>query len=188
MSTYLIRPAGAGDVDAMLALRREAEAWLAKAGRVQWTPDYREYADDALRRSVAAGIAWVVEDQGAVVATVSLSTEADLDFWTADDLPRSALYLQRLIVARSHAARELGDAIQNWACEQAEAAGRRWVRLDCRRDNWELHAYYVARGWQPVRIQEPRRRTESGALFQRPAGLILPAASVVAERLPERVY
>ena len=158
------------DLDAMIALRTEAEGWLRAAGVRQWTDDYSDYARGVLSSAVEAGAAWVIEDDGQVVATVSLNG-ADFDFWDPEDDPDSALYLGKMIVARTHAGRGVGDAIMNWASERAADMGKVWIRLDCRRDNERLHAYYLARGWQYVRtVYPPRRRTESGALFQRPAG------------------
>jgi GNAT superfamily N-acetyltransferase len=171
--SYLARPATADDIAAVLDLRTEAEDWLRRRGIQQWTPDYDDYARGVLRDAVDARTAWVIVDGGGqVVATVSLNG-ADLDFWTADDQPDTGLYLGKMIVARSHAGRQLGDAVMNWASIRAYRAGKRWLRLDCRRDNKRLHAYYLDRGFTHVRtVVPPGRRTESGALFQRPAGQV----------------
>ncbi len=177
---FLVRPAGAGDVAAVLGLRVEAEEWLRARGIAQWTPDYDDYARQVLRAAVDAGTAWVVDDLG-VVATVSLNGP-DLDFWDPVDGPDTGLYLGKMIVARSHAGRDIGAALMNWASLRAAAAGKVWLRLDCRRDNTRLHSYYEERGFTHVRTVVPAgRRTMSGALFQRPAGAVMPAKSVVAE-------
>lgn len=184
MTEYLIRRAAADDVDRMLELRAEAEEWLAARGIAQWTPDYDDYARGVLRDSVAAGTAWVLEaPAGEVVGTVSLTDQADRDFWDeADDL-EAALYLGKMIVARAHAGRDLGAAVLNWASRRACDAGRSWVRLDCRRDNELLHKYYLERGFTHVRtVDPPRRRTESGALFQRPAGSLTATRVRVVEQ------
>ncbi len=178
--TYPIRLATDADVDAIIGLRSEAETWLRRRGIQQWTDDYHDYAREVLRTSVAAGAAWVVETEGRVIATITVVDEADRDFWDPGDDLASALYLGKMIVARSHAGQQFGAAIMNWASRKAQAAGKRWVRLDVRRDNLRLHRYYQAHGWQHVRtVYPPRRRTESGTLFQRRAGHITPARSVV---------
>lgn len=184
MSTYLIRPARLDDLAAMVELRTEAERWLREAGIRQWTSEYAEYGREQLARFVESGIAWVVEDEGRVVATVSLNGP-DLDFWDPEDNPASALYLGKMIVARSHAGRELGDAMMNWASIEAAERGKPWLRLDCRRDNQLLHRYYLQRGFTLVRIvHQPRRVSASGALFQRPAGSTTPTTCTLAERTP----
>lgn len=157
----------------MITLRTEAEAWLEAQGIRQWTSDYSDYARGVLANAVDSGVAWVVEHKDQVVATASLSPAADMDFWTPEDHPESALYLAKMIVSRSEAGRGLGSSIMNWASLQAQHAGRTWLRIDVRRDNLRLHHYYVEHGFQHVRTVTPvRRRTESGWLAQRPAGSV----------------
>lgn len=179
-TVYPIRQAGAADVDAIMQLRGEAEEWLRRRGIRQWTDDYHDYARAVLRASVDAGSAWVVEHAGRVIATVTVVDEADRDFWDPADGLAEALYLGKMIVARSHAGQDLGAAIMNWVSRRAKTAGKRSMRIDVRRDNHRLHRYYLSQGWRHVRtVDPPRRRTESGTLFQRPAGHITPARSVV---------
>src|SRR6266508_4917694 len=181
MRAYTVRPAADGDVDALIGLRTEAEKWLRDQAIRQWTDDYHDYARDVLRSAVEAGTAWVVEDDGLVVATISMNGP-DPDFWDPEDEPDSALYLGKMIVARSHAGRDLGDALMNWASLRARGMGKRWMRIDVRRDTKRLHRYYLDRGWIYVRtVDPPRRRTESGTLFQRPAGTITPASTTLTE-------
>lgn len=171
---YTIRPATPDDLDAVLALRREAEQWLADNGIRQWTADYDEYAVGVLTAWVEGGAAWVVEHDGQVVATASLNAEPDPDFWGWLQIAHqaTALYLGKMIVRRDHAGLKLGDAIMNWACGRVKAAGRTWLRLDVRRDNRRLQHYYVSRGfrWMGTRVPLPPRVTESGWLGQRNGG------------------
>jgi GNAT superfamily N-acetyltransferase len=166
-----IRRAELADLPAMIALRTEAEQWLRQQGITQWTSDYFDYARNVMTASVEAGIAWVVEHDDEVVATASLSPDADMDFWTIADVPDSALYLGKMIVARQYAGRGFGDGILDWASNRARILGRNWLRIDVRRDNARLQAYYLNRGFVHVRTVRPAlRRTESGWLAQRPAG------------------
>ncbi len=181
MTAFPVRRATLSDLDAIVNLRTEAEDWLRKSGIRQWTADYDQYARGVLAASVKSGQAWVVEDQGRVVATVSLNGP-DADFWDPEDDLDSALYLGKMIVARDHAGIRLGDAIMNWASMRAAVAGRKWIRLDTRRDNLQLQRYYLNRGFDHVRtVFPPRRRTESGALFQRPAGSLTETPSSLRE-------
>jgi len=177
MDRYRIRRAEAGDLDAILGLRQEAEQWLRERGIEQWTDSWSEHARKLIADNLAAGKTSVVtrdgEDQ--VVATVTLNGP-DLDFWTeADDLD-SATYLYKLIVSRSKAGTGLGDAILNWASERAAQDGKRWLRIDVWRDNHGLQDYYLKRGFHHVRTVH-RDWRKSGALFQREAGSIAPATA-----------
>jgi GNAT superfamily N-acetyltransferase len=139
------------DLDAMIELRVEAERWLQARGIVQWTEDYADYARNVLRESVHRGAAWLIHDDGEIVATVTINGP-DPDFWgwaTTQD-QQDALYLGKMIVSRRHAGRQIGEAIMNWVGHRAVQAGKHWIRLDCRRDNRRLQAYYLGRGFSPT--------------------------------------
>jgi len=169
---YTVRLAEDDDLPSLIALRTEAEAWLRAKGIQQWTDDYFDYARDVLADSVRRGAAWVVESDGQVVATVTLNGP-DMDFWSPEDVTEPALYLGKMIVARSQAGRDLGGTIMNWASLEAASHGQRWLRIDVRRDNTALHHYYLARGFEHIRTVRPaQRRTESGWLAQRRAGTL----------------
>ncbi len=182
-SAYAIRPAIKADLGHLVALREDAERWLRSEGIRQWTSDYADYARSALQRAITDAAAWVVVDaEERVVATASLSTTADPDFWgwLGADEQRDALYVGKMIVGLRVRGVGLGDAILNWASTRALDEGRHWLRLDVRRDNTALQGYYLDRGFTHVRVwHEPSRRTESGWLAQRPAGLVLPAPAVL---------
>ncbi|MCX4858991.1 GNAT family N-acetyltransferase [Streptomyces canus] len=173
--TEYLRPAAAGDVPALLALRSEAEGWLRTKGTDQWSdPETGERAISKWRASIDEGRAWVVVgERGEVLATVSRGP-VDRDFWSDDDRPESALYLYKLIVAREASGRQLGTRVIDWMSRLAALEGRAWVRIDTWRANTGLHAYYERLGFKHVRTEAPSHR-RSGWLAQRPAGeLALP--------------
>jgi len=187
---YTIRPATSADLDTLMQLRSEAEAWLRQAGIQQWTEDYAEHGHRVLRDAVERGVTWLITTtEGEPVGTVTLNGP-DHDFWRDEDKPDDAVYVYKMIVARGHDGRGLGDAILNWSGHKAVEAGRSWVRLDCRRDNYRLHGYYKARAFEHVRtVSPPPRPTNSGALFQRGAGVTADvplAAGVERATLAER--
>lgn len=160
-----IRQATEGDLDAVVALRIEAEEWLHAAGIRQWVDRARGLKN--IRDGIAARTTYVVEDGGEVVASLTLAGP-DRDFWTDDDDPDSALYLYKFMIGRSRRGSGLGDVLLDWACAEAEQRGRRWLRLDCWRENKALQQYYLQRGFEHVRTVEVPGRG-SGALFQRAA-------------------
>jgi GNAT superfamily N-acetyltransferase len=176
MKIYPIRQAAAEDLPAVMELRRDAERWLESRGIGQWTSEWAERAEAKIGRSVEDGQTWIVFDGPAVAATVSLGGP-DFDFWNeADDLA-AGLHLYKLIVARSHAGDGLAAAVIDWVSRRARGEGKTWVRLDCSRENTGLHTYYRRIGFQHVRT-EVRDWRQSGALFQRPAGVTTNADSV----------
>jgi GNAT superfamily N-acetyltransferase len=163
--TYEIRRAYAGDYATVAQLWTDASAWLASVGSDQWQYPPRT---GRIALSIAAGTCWLVWHANAPVATITLDEHADPEFWTPADDPDSALYAHRMIVAERGTG--LGTSLLDWAGEQAEAAGRVWVRLDAWKSNAALHAYYRSQRFAHVRTVDLPHRG-SGALFQRHAAV-----------------
>jgi len=167
--THLIRRARPDEAGAVADMWAEAGRWLASIGSDQWQYPARA---ERIAASIAAGECWLVDLDGVPVATITLDSCADPDFWTPEDEPGSALYVHRMVVRRTAAGGQLGSALLDWASARAEAAGRSWLRLDAWRTNQRLRAYYEGEGFALVRVVDvPHRR--SGALYQRPAAVRL---------------
>jgi GNAT superfamily N-acetyltransferase len=151
-------------------MQDEARGWLQARGSDQWSTV--RHTDPESPRSLEAGIrrgeVWVWRSGPDIVATATLDDFADPEFWTADDAPKDALYIHRMIVSRAAAGNDLGSGILDWATRRTVRAGRHWVRLDAWRSNAALHAYYLRHGFERVRTVDLPHRG-SGALFQRPA-------------------
>jgi ribosomal protein S18 acetylase RimI-like enzyme len=163
---YTIRQATLADLDALIGLRRYAETWLHAAGIEQWTDHAR--GAHVIRAGLNDGVTHAVTDPaGAIVASLTLNG-ADPDFWTPEDDPDSALYLYKFMIGPEGRGTGLGDALLDWAGDQAQQRGKQWLRLDCWRTNTGLQAYYAQRGFELLRVVELSWRS-SGALMQRPA-------------------
>lgn len=164
----IIRSAIPDDLDEVVGLFRDASAWLAARGIDQWQ---RAPRVEQVRRDIADGTVFVGQDDntGEIIATVTVDTFADPDFWGPEDDPASALYLHRMIVARERAGLALGAQLIEWIVQLARALGYVRVRLDCWRSNRELQHYYASHGWRWLRtVNVPWR--ESGALFEKEVG------------------
>lgn len=176
MTAYPIRRATPADLDAVAVLLEKAAGWLAERGSDQWQGPAirrREYVE----RDIAEETVHVVEADGQVVATITVDTFADADFWKPDDDVKSALYVHRMAVSRDLAGKGLGGAMLDFAGRLAVAEGKEHLRLDAWRTNTDLHAYYLGQGFELVRIENLGHRG-SGALFQRPAAWTLDPATV----------
>lgn len=162
----VLRRAGASDGPVVAGLWTEAARWLASRGIDQW--QYPPHAD-RIAASIAAGDCWLAVVDEHPVGTITVDDRADPEFWTAADEPDTALYAHRMAVARPAAGTGLGALLLDHAGLLAAETGKRWLRLDCWRDNPGLAGYYEWEGFTHVRtvVLEHRR---SGVLFQRPAG------------------
>ncbi|MBB4929205.1 ribosomal protein S18 acetylase RimI-like enzyme [Lipingzhangella halophila] len=144
-----------------------ASTWLASWGSDQW-----QYPPpvDVIDRDLKRGALYVVtrNDNGEVVASATIDTHADPDFWVSEDHPDDALYIHKMAVDRRWSGRRLGGALLDFAAELAEERERSWVRLDAWKTNPELHRYYTSQGFTLLRIVDLLHR-QSGALFQRDA-------------------
>ncbi|MFF3735184.1 GNAT family N-acetyltransferase [Streptomyces sp. NPDC002476] len=173
-----LRRATPADATALMALRIEAEQWLVQAGIDQWrNPRTRGPALAKWMLDVDGGRTWIVEDSHAVLATVTLASP-DMDFWRENDHPQNALYIAKLITARSAKNSHLGGRLLDWAAGQAQQQGKSWIRLDCWRSNTRLQQYYLREGFRHVRTERPEHRL-SGWLGERPASVVRYPASLL---------
>jgi ribosomal protein S18 acetylase RimI-like enzyme len=162
-----VRGAGRGDVDEIVEVLSEAARWLMRRGIRQW-PD--PFPRDRVEALVARGDFYVAKQGGETVGTLALMW-SDPVFW--GEQPADAGYVHALAVRRAWAGRGLGARLLEWAGEQVAAAGRRYLRLDCRAENVELRRYYERHGF------EPRGEVEvddfTSALYERRCGPVAAA-------------
>ncbi|MDT0382057.1 GNAT family N-acetyltransferase [Streptomyces sp. DSM 42041] len=136
------------DVAKLLAFREEASAWLRQLGSDQWQ---RPYPVGRLLATIEAGSVFMVTDGGATVATITLDAQAEEGLWTEEELREPSLFITKLTVARSHAGRNLGGRLLDWAGDRAYRSGVKWLRLDAWTTNVGLQRYYLRHGFEHVR-------------------------------------
>lgn len=158
------------DVDLLLQIRRESIDWLATRDTDQWASDFPDEATmlAGFAADARAGHAWLVDDDGLTVATVTLDSAAQPAIWTPQEAADPARYVHRLTVRRHAAGQGLGGELLDWCGNRAYAEGARWLRLDAWTTNHALHDYYRSQGFEHLRTVE-NPDYPSGALFQRPA-------------------
>jgi GNAT superfamily N-acetyltransferase len=155
-----IELAGCSDLAAVMELIDEAKLWLPRKFTDQWSKDWADQhgrkRGDRVQDSVLQGATWLVtvtyRDYHYVVATVTIEPNANPLVWDRPgDLNDPAVYLSRLVVARSFAGLKIGTALLNWACHHAQHRYHaNLVRIDVWTKNFALHNYYRAQGfrWQ----------------------------------------
>lgn len=137
-----------GDLPKLLAFRQEAAGWLSKLGTDQWT---RPYPADRLLETIESGTVFMVRDGTATVATITLTPDPEEGLWTEQELSEASLFINKLTVARTHAGRNLGGRLLDWAGDRAYRASAKWLRLDAWTTNEGLQRYYLGQGFEHVR-------------------------------------
>ncbi|MEV6549553.1 GNAT family N-acetyltransferase [Streptomyces sp. NPDC051597] len=143
-----ICPAQPHDLAKLLAFRQEAAAWLSRLGTDQWQ---RPYPADRLLATIQAGTVFMVMDGDTTAATITVSREVEEGLWTEQELSEPSSYVTKLTVARTHAGKNLGGRLLDWAGDRAYRVGAKWLRLDAWTTNEALQRYYVRQGFKHVR-------------------------------------
>lgn len=161
MNDLLIRPGRPDEIAIAESLLGEASAWLASRGIDQWQyPPHRDRITAAMER----GACFLAFDDGEPFATLQVDDFADPEFWTADDEPAAALYVDRMVVSRSTAGGDVGSKLLDWAADHAAAQGKKWLRLDAWKDNDGLHRYYKGRRLHPRARRGPSAPEARGSV------------------------
>ncbi|WP_371799436.1 GNAT family N-acetyltransferase [Streptomyces sp. NBC_01707] len=152
----IIETATPDDLARLLTFREEAAAWLSDLGTDQWR---RPYPADKLLATIESGVVYMVRDGEVTAATITLTPEAEAGLWTDQELVERSIFVNKLTVARTHAGRDLGGQLLNWAADRAYRSGATWLRLDAWTTNKPLQHYYLRHGFTHVRTV-----TEGGAV------------------------
>jgi GNAT superfamily N-acetyltransferase len=181
-----VRPAVTSDLKLILRMIDEAADWVRTKDTDQWEKPWpsEQERDERVGRGLAAGRTWIVEDDGIPVATITCEPEASPVGWTESEQVEPAAYVSRLVVSRSHAGREIGAELINWAGRWAgRQYGARWIRIDVWTSNIALHRYFENLGFWFVRFGI--MGCPSAALFQKQTANI---SSTSTPRLMEQPH
>jgi ribosomal protein S18 acetylase RimI-like enzyme len=118
-----------------------------------------EPAKEEIQEMVASGELYLAMLQDEVAGAFKLN-ERD-HHWDDDG---TALYVHAFAVNRKFKGQGIGQAMLNWAGDEARRRGKRYVRLDCMNENALLKQYYIRAGLD-LRPQHPEYR--GSALFER---------------------
>jgi hypothetical protein len=86
---YVMHWASPADLPEVMALLDERRRWLHEWGSDQWSPD-RAFAT-RMAHAVDRRETLLLRDEGVSIATITVTSEGDPDFWTPDELKESAL-------------------------------------------------------------------------------------------------
>jgi GNAT superfamily N-acetyltransferase len=180
---FALRLGMPGDLGAVSGLVREAAEWLRTSKDTdQWArpwPDRIRHRERMVN-DLLKGKTWLVWDGETAVATITVDTDEPVDLndkpvWPEHERHRSALYVRRVVVARTYSGCGLGAALLDWAADVAKRDhGADLIRIDVWTTNLELHAYYEGQRFARLRGRDPAEITgyPSQALFEREADIL----------------
>jgi len=158
-----VRPAGADELEVVLRVLRATVVRPRGDAGPTWGTQFPD-----VERDIGTGRVYLgrLGDEPAGCFVLSW---ADESMWGGDD--GDAGYLHRLAVRPVLAGRGLGEQLIAKAHALTASAGRRWLRLDCERDNAALRRYYERLGFCHVRDESEIARTtrpgvRSASLYQ----------------------
>jgi GNAT superfamily N-acetyltransferase len=159
-----LRRAETADASTIADMWTRASNWLATLGTDQWQYPVRL---DNIRATIAHRELWLAENESDPnIATITVKTHPDPQFWDDADDPRNALYINRMVVERRFSGQDIGAAMLDWVGRTADNQGRQWIRLDAWSTNQQLVEYYLARGFVLIRTV-PTSSGYVGACLQR---------------------
>lgn len=166
---YVMHPASPDDLPDVTALLDARRRWLQERGIDQWNVG-REF-ETRMAGAIDRHEAWLLRDDGAPIATLTMTPEGDPDFWTSDELQEFALYLGKMATAMGRSGEGLGALMLSWARDRAARSGFNVLRWDVWKTNKKLLHYYCSVGARYIRTVEVPGRW-SGALFEISAQLV----------------
>jgi GNAT superfamily N-acetyltransferase len=187
-----VRLAEPAHQDTIIGLIDEAAAWLGTKGTDQWAQPWPNRADrdGRVRLALHQRKTWICWDRDMPAATLTADLDAD-PYWAPEHSrpPRPAVYVHRLVVARSYAGLRLGSALLNWAGRTGRLAhGAHSIRISAWTTNLALHQYYRGAGFT-LRGFHADDGYPSAARFEKPTSVIpfaWPPAFSAPSRLVER--
>lgn len=173
-----MRPADAGDEEAIAAMVRARMVWMRGRGVPDWP---RTEADVGIVASQAADPdfpVWVLIHHAQVVGCTTLFTTTPQWGWTADELSQSAYFLATSFTEPSRRADRLGCLMAWWALDRAARERVVWVRRGT--FTRRLMTYYRdVQGWDLAHT--PQRKDHTAYLMARRAERLPELSAVIKE-------
>lgn len=160
---YFMARAKADDLDEVMSLLSQRIQWLHDRGSDQWNTG-RPFRT-RMENSISRGETWLLRDGTTPIATVTISTDGDRDFWSPDELSVHAFYVEKMASSIERSGEGLGRLLLSWVQNWAAETGVKVVRWDVWRTNTRLQNYYKSIGARHLRTEDVTNRW-SGALFE----------------------
>jgi ribosomal protein S18 acetylase RimI-like enzyme len=160
-----LEPARALDLPSVQGVLSGAARWMREERGVldQWP---EQFPDWLIEDAIARGEMFLVRAGTEIAGTVRIQN-ADVDAWGEDD--GRAVYVHSLALRRKFSGQGLGAAILDKIQQDATAAGKPVLRLDCVATNVGLRNFYEQLGFEHRGdvVQRIGRTACTSSLFER---------------------
>jgi GNAT superfamily N-acetyltransferase len=160
---YIMSRAISADLDDVMTLIDQRIRWLRERDSDQWNTG-RPFRS-RMENSIARGETWLLRDAEAPIATITLRTDGDPDFWSPAELAENSIYVEKMATSVDRKGENLGRLLLKWAQDYAFRNGATVVRWDVWRTNEDLQDYYRKIGAKHIRTEDVTTRW-SGSLFE----------------------
>ncbi|GAB3910952.1 GNAT family N-acetyltransferase [Kibdelosporangium lantanae] len=160
---YVMSLAKAEELDDVMVLINQRIQWLRERESEQWNTG-RPFRT-RMENYISHGATWLLRDVSIPIATVTITTDGDPDFWTPQELRQDALYVEKMATSTHRSGEGLGRLLLTWVQDHAVRNGKKIVRWDVWRTNSQLQDYYKSVGARYLRTEDVTNRW-SGALFE----------------------
>ncbi|WP_099221566.1 GNAT family N-acetyltransferase [Listeria costaricensis] len=147
---FYIRQASPKDQHSLEELLTATARFLQAAGSTQWQDVLAGQDRHGLSLSITKQEVYLCHSEKGALAAALIIRETPLEWdsnlWE-DKISDPAVYLHRLMVARSFAHHGLGEEMLRFACRFALQKKIPYVRLDCLAENPFLCSFYEAAGF-----------------------------------------
>ena len=138
-----IKLAETKDIVAIMNILEERCTWFKENGIDQWANNYlgrynKDYFNDVMKNHKL----YVVKQENKVIG-VFLLKEDDKTYWNNDD---SAYYIHHLATKIGYTG--IGTKIIEFIEKLAKENSKKYIRLDCKKNNNELNKYYQNQGFK----------------------------------------
>ncbi|EDL66301.1 GNAT family N-acetyltransferase [Bacillus sp. SG-1] len=144
---FTIRKAKQEDISKVLSLLVEAAEWLKTKGTTQWNYYLTDLEGNMgeVMESINRQNTYLAEIEREAVASLTLEEEPgewDMEIWGVEAAQGDAVYMHRLVVNREYAGLGLGEALIEWAKNEVNHRGKKYIRFDCLYSNDGLNSFY----------------------------------------------
>lgn len=150
-----IRKTREADKSEILKIYDQAKAYFKSRGIDQWQNGYPD--EECLTADMEDGISYVVEENGAVIATAAIMTGKDACYDVIEEgnwLSQAEEYgvVHRIAVAEEKKGKGIGVWLLNRAEGMCRARGVRYMRMDTHKDNLSMQRLLSKCGYQSCGI------------------------------------